>query len=63
MNLKYEVTLNVDNEWKMNRHHFHDEFEILLSLSDAGHVLLKIKSIPWEKVAYYWLRTLSYIEP
>lgn len=49
MNLKYEVTLNVDNDWKMNRHHFHDEFEILLSLCDAGHVFIEDKVYPLRK--------------
>lgn len=49
MNLKYEITLNVDNDWKMNRHHFHDEFEILLSLSDAGHVFIEDKVYPLRK--------------
>lgn len=36
MNFNYSIRLNKDNEWSMEKHHFHDEVEILFSLSDAG---------------------------
>jgi len=36
MNLDYKLSLNSDNEWYMQSHHFHESYEILLSLSDAG---------------------------
>lgn len=49
MNLKYNVTLNTDSRWSMSKHHFHDEFEILLSLSDAGHVFIEDKIYPLKK--------------
>lgn len=36
MNFKYSVKLNKDNEWSMDKHHFHENYEILFSLSNAG---------------------------
>lgn len=36
MNLNYHVSLNRDSEWQMQRPHFHEEYEVLLSLTDAG---------------------------
>jgi AraC-like DNA-binding protein len=36
MNFEYYVELNKDNEWSMDKHHFHENYEILFSLSDAG---------------------------
>ncbi len=37
MDFNYELKLNHDNEWHMQQHHFHENYEILLSLTDAGH--------------------------
>jgi len=36
MNFKFTLSLNQDNEWFMDRHHFHENIEVLLSLSHAG---------------------------
>lgn len=36
MNFDYQVSLNRDSDWHMHRHHFHEGYEILLSLSNAG---------------------------
>lgn len=33
----------------MSKHHFHDEYEILLSLSDAGYVFIEDKIYPLKK--------------
>ncbi len=40
MNFDYQINLNRDNEWHMQRHHFHEDYEILLSLSDAGNMFV-----------------------
>lgn len=37
MNLDYQVSLNRNSDWHMHRHHFHEGYEVLLSLSDGGN--------------------------
>jgi AraC-like DNA-binding protein len=41
MKIHYELNLNHDREWQMQCHHFHENYEILLSLSDAGSIFLE----------------------
>lgn len=46
MNFDYEIKLNSDNEWYMHKHHFHENYEILLSLSDAGSLFAESHLYP-----------------
>jgi len=41
MNIDFELNLNHDREWQMHSHHFHEGYEILLSLSDAGSIFIE----------------------
>lgn len=41
MNIDFELRLNHDREWQMHSHHFHEGYEILLSLSDAGSIFIE----------------------
>lgn len=49
MNFEYTLTLNRDNEWAMDKHHFHDQIEILLSLTDAGNIFANNTLYPLKK--------------
>lgn len=49
MNFEYTIKLNKDNEWSMSKHHFHDKYEMLLSLSDAGSLFAGGKLYPLKK--------------
>ena len=37
---RYQLSLNVDDTWQMDRPHFHEDIEILLSLSAGGNFLI-----------------------
>jgi len=41
MNIDYEIKLNQDNDWNMKKHHFHENYEILLSLTNSGSIFLE----------------------
>lgn len=41
MNIDYEIKLNKDNDWDMKKHHFHENYEILLSLTNSGSIFLE----------------------
>ncbi len=41
MNIDYEIKLNKDNDWNMKKHHFHENYEILLSLTNSGSIFLE----------------------
>ena len=49
MNLEYLIKFNRDNEWKMEKHHFHEKIEILLSLTDAGTFFANGKLFPLKR--------------
>jgi len=49
MNFEYTIKLNKDNEWSMSKHHFHDKYELLLSLSDAGSLFAGGKLYPLKR--------------
>lgn len=49
MNLNYHVSLNRDSEWHMHRPHFHEGYEILLSLSDAGSFFVERNLYPLKR--------------
>ena len=44
MPYKFKVFLNIDVNWEMKRNHFHDDVEILLSLTEAGNFFLNQNS-------------------
>lgn len=46
MNLNYHVSLNRDSDWHMHRPHFHEGYEVLLSLSDAGSFFVERNLYP-----------------
>lgn len=56
MNLLFEVKLNQDNEWYMQNDHFHDGYEILLSLTDTGKIFIEDKIFPLEKGTLIFLK-------
>ena len=43
---KYQVKLNRDDNWHMDRPHFHEDIEILLSLSDGGDFFIENELYP-----------------
>jgi len=49
MKLGYTVNLNSDDEWYMYKHHFHESYEILLSLSDAGSLFAENNLYPLKR--------------
>lgn len=56
MNFEYNIKLNKDNEWSMTKHHFHDKYELLLSLSDAGSLFAGGKLYPLQKGSLIMLK-------
>jgi AraC-like DNA-binding protein len=56
MNILFEAKLNQDNEWYMQNNHFHDGYEILLSLTDAGKIFIEDKTFPLEKGTLMFLK-------
>lgn len=49
MNLNYKISVNKDDEWYMYKHHFHESYEILLSLSDAGSLFAEDNLYPLKR--------------
>lgn len=49
MNINYSIKFKSDCEWKMEKHHFHEDVEILLSLTDAGTFFANGKLYPIRK--------------
>ncbi|WP_198135388.1 AraC family transcriptional regulator [Alkaliphilus metalliredigens] len=43
------MNLNRDNEWYMQSHHFHENYEILLSLTDAGSCFAESNLYPLKR--------------
>lgn len=41
---RFEIYLSVDKDWQMKRNHFHDDMEILLSLTEGGNFFLNQNS-------------------
>jgi hypothetical protein len=39
---KYQLHFNSDDMWQMHRLHFHEDVEILLSLSSSGDFFIEI---------------------
>jgi YesN/AraC family two-component response regulator len=56
VNISFEAKLNQDNEWFMQKNHFHDEYEILLSLTDAGKIFIEDKTFPLERGTLIFLQ-------
>jgi mannose-6-phosphate isomerase class I len=56
MNILFDAKLNQDNEWHMQNNHFHDGYEILLSLTDAGKIFIEDKTFPLEKGTLMFLK-------
>lgn len=46
MKFEYQVNFNCDNGWHMHCNHFHESYEILLSLSDAGSFFVENRLYP-----------------
>ena len=49
MNLEYSIKFNRDNEWEMVKHHFHEDIEILFSLTEAGSFFANGKLYPLKR--------------
>lgn len=49
MDFDYKLNFNQDNEWYMKSHHFHESFEILLSLTDAGSCFAESNLYPLKR--------------
>lgn len=49
MNLDYSLHFNLDTEWLMQKHHFHENYEILFSLSNAGKCFAGSSTYPIER--------------
>lgn len=49
MNFDYQISLNRNSEWHMQRHHFHEGYEILLSLSDGGNFFVEHTLYPLKR--------------
>ena len=43
---KYQLRLSRDDKWHMDRPHFHEDVEILLSLSDGGDFFIENELYP-----------------
>ncbi|MDR3311990.1 MAG: AraC family transcriptional regulator [Spirochaetaceae bacterium] len=43
---KYHLSLNRDTDWRMNKPHFHEDIEILLSLSSGGEFFIENELYP-----------------
>jgi len=56
MNISFEAKLNQDNEWHMQNDHFHDGYEVLLSLTDAGKIFIEDKTFPLKKGTLMFLK-------
>ena len=49
MNLNYTIQLNLDTEWVMGKHHFHEYYEIIFFLSNAGKCFAGKNMYPIER--------------
>ena len=49
MNKFFDIRLNEDYEWKMNRFHFHDTYEITIVLEGHGEMGVETKTFKMEK--------------
>lgn len=49
MNFEYEIHFNRDSKWHMNSDHFHEGYEILLSLSNAGRFFVENNLYPLKR--------------
>jgi len=56
MNIDFELNLNHDREWQMHSHHFHEGYEILLSLSDAGSTFIEDTLYPLNRGTLIFIR-------
>ncbi|SKC70409.1 AraC family transcriptional regulator [Maledivibacter halophilus] len=46
MNFQYEINFNRDSKWHMHSDHFHEGYEVLLSLSNAGSFFVENNLYP-----------------
>jgi AraC-like DNA-binding protein len=53
---KYQLRFNSDDMWKMHRLHFHEDVEILLSLSSSGDFFIENEFYPLQRGALFLLR-------
>ncbi|WP_422484954.1 helix-turn-helix domain-containing protein [Gudongella sp. DL1XJH-153] len=49
MDIEFNIQLNEDDKWIMEKHHYHDGIEILFCISDSGKVFLEDKVYPLNK--------------
>jgi AraC-like DNA-binding protein len=53
---KYQLRFNKDNTWQMHRLHFHEDVEILLSLSSSGDFFIENELYPFQRGGLFLLR-------
>ncbi|MDR2522195.1 MAG: AraC family transcriptional regulator [Synergistaceae bacterium] len=53
---KYELRFNSDDTWQMHRLHFHEDVEVLLSLSSSGDFFIENELYPLQRGALFLLR-------
>jgi YesN/AraC family two-component response regulator len=53
---KYQLRFNKDNIWQMHRLHFHEDVEILLSLSGSGSFFIEDEFYPLQRGTLFLLR-------
>jgi AraC-like DNA-binding protein len=53
---KYQLRFNRDDMWRMHRLHFHEDVEILLSLSSSGDFFIENELYPLQRGALFLLR-------
>jgi AraC-like DNA-binding protein len=53
---KYQLRFNSDDIWQMHRLHFHEDVEILLSLSSSGDFFIENELYPLRRGALFLLR-------
>lgn len=49
MGKNFELRFNRDNDWRMERSHFHEDFELLLSLSDGKNFFVRDMLYPLQR--------------
>ena len=59
MKVYFDLRLNHDREWQMHSHHFHEGYEILLSLSDAGRIFIEDTLYPLNRGTLILIRNTA----
>lgn len=59
MNFEYEIHLNRDSKWHMHNNHFHEGYEILLSLSNAGSFFVENNLYPLKRGTLLMLKNTA----